>query len=153
MTFESAKLLATSTRAVEWYKSRAHISFLSKVIQILMRANSTCMRYSLCKPYMYMAISYNNSILRMDRYLWLPRHGWSIQTSVHYTTPVMIMKLHTTPESRVTDVLNICDCTWENQASTLNLHMYVHVPQIFLVWAKSAFIADFLFVQTNCSVT
>ena len=34
MTFESAKLLAASTRAVEWYKSCAHISFLSEVIQI-----------------------------------------------------------------------------------------------------------------------
>ena len=33
-TFESAKLLATSTRAVEWYKSRAHISFLPEVIYV-----------------------------------------------------------------------------------------------------------------------
>ena len=33
--FESAKLLATSTSAVEWYKSHAHILFLSEVIQIL----------------------------------------------------------------------------------------------------------------------
>ena len=32
MTFESAKLLAALTSAVEWYKSRAHISFLSEVI-------------------------------------------------------------------------------------------------------------------------
>ena len=46
MTFESAKLLAASTSTVEWYKSRAHISFLSEVIQILMWANSTLTRYS-----------------------------------------------------------------------------------------------------------
>ena len=32
MTFEGAKLLAASTRAVEWYKSHAHILFLSEVI-------------------------------------------------------------------------------------------------------------------------
>ena len=30
-TFEGAKLLATSTSAVAWYKSRAHTSFLYKV--------------------------------------------------------------------------------------------------------------------------
>ena len=46
MTFESAKLLATSTSAVEWYKSHAHTSFLSEVIQILICANSTWTRYS-----------------------------------------------------------------------------------------------------------
>ena len=45
-TFESAKLLATSTSAVEWYKSRGHISFLSKVIQIFICVNSTWTRYS-----------------------------------------------------------------------------------------------------------
>ena len=45
MMFESAKLLATSTRALEWYKSCAHISFLSKVIQILIWANSMWTRY------------------------------------------------------------------------------------------------------------
>ena len=33
--FENTKLLAASTSAVEWYKSRAHTSFLSEVIQIL----------------------------------------------------------------------------------------------------------------------
>ena len=33
-TLEGAKLVTASTRAVEWYKSRAHISFLSEVIQI-----------------------------------------------------------------------------------------------------------------------
>ena len=30
--FESTKLLVALTRAVEWYKSHAHISFLSKVL-------------------------------------------------------------------------------------------------------------------------
>ena len=35
MTLESAKLLAASTRSVEWYKPYAHTSFLSEVIQIL----------------------------------------------------------------------------------------------------------------------
>ena len=39
--FEDAKLLATSTSAVEWYKSRAHTSFLSEVIQIFICTNST----------------------------------------------------------------------------------------------------------------
>ena len=34
MMFESAKLLAASMSAVEWYKSRAHISFLSEVIHM-----------------------------------------------------------------------------------------------------------------------
>ena len=34
-TFEDAKLLAASTSAVEWYKSCAHTSFLSKVIIIM----------------------------------------------------------------------------------------------------------------------
>ena len=41
-TFKGAKLLTASMSAVEWCKSRAHISFLSEVIQI---ANSTWMRY------------------------------------------------------------------------------------------------------------
>ena len=35
ITFEGAKLLATSTSTLEWHKSHAHISFLSKVIQII----------------------------------------------------------------------------------------------------------------------
>ena len=45
ITFESAKLLAASTRAVEWYKSHAHTSFLSEVIQIFICANWTWLRY------------------------------------------------------------------------------------------------------------
>ena len=40
-TIEGAKLLTTSTSAVEWYKSRAYTSFLSEVIQIFICANST----------------------------------------------------------------------------------------------------------------
>ena len=36
-TFEGTKLLATSTSAVEWYKSHAHISFLSEVIKLNMK--------------------------------------------------------------------------------------------------------------------
>ena len=32
---EGAKLLSTSTSAVEWYKSHAHTSFLSEVIIIM----------------------------------------------------------------------------------------------------------------------
>ena len=35
-TFEGAKLLAASMSAVERYKSSAHISFLSKIIQLNM---------------------------------------------------------------------------------------------------------------------
>ena len=34
MTLESTKSLAASTSAVEWYKSHAHISFVSKVIYV-----------------------------------------------------------------------------------------------------------------------
>ena len=37
---EDAKLLAASTSAVEWYKSHAHTSFLSKVIQILIHVRT-----------------------------------------------------------------------------------------------------------------
>ena len=40
-TFEGAKLLATLTSAVEWYKSHTHTSFLSEVIQILICGNLT----------------------------------------------------------------------------------------------------------------
>ena len=39
MMFEGAKLLATSMSAVVWYKSRAHISFPSEVIQIMCQLN------------------------------------------------------------------------------------------------------------------
>ena len=45
ITFEDAKLLTASTSAIEWYKSRAHTSFLSEVIQILICTNSTWTRY------------------------------------------------------------------------------------------------------------
>ena len=48
MMFKGTKCFAASTSAVEWYKSRAHISFLSEVIQILMCANSTWTTYSWC---------------------------------------------------------------------------------------------------------
>ena len=39
ITFESTKLLATSTSAVEWYKSFAHTSFLSKILIIMCQLN------------------------------------------------------------------------------------------------------------------
>ena len=59
MTFEDTKLLAASTSAVEWYKSCAHISFLSEVIQIFIhvrmyvptqreQGTRTCIIYNLC---------------------------------------------------------------------------------------------------------
>ena len=50
-TFESTKLLATSTSAIEWYKSRAHILFLSKDLLKHVCANSMWMRYSTNNEY------------------------------------------------------------------------------------------------------
>ena len=40
ITFEGAKLLAASMSAAGLYKSRAHTSFLSEVIQMFICANS-----------------------------------------------------------------------------------------------------------------
>ena len=45
--------LAASTSAVEWYKSHAHVSFLSEVVQILMYADSKWTRYSWLYMYIY----------------------------------------------------------------------------------------------------
>ena len=42
-----AIFLAASTSAVDWYKSRPHISLLSKVINVFVAANSTWTKYRL----------------------------------------------------------------------------------------------------------
>ena len=76
--FQGAKLLATSTSAVEWYKSCAHTSFLSKTIQILI--------------YMYVPTQYS---IRTCPYSYTaPHSSLSISQSAPNTPPAKAVTCH-----------------------------------------------------------